>query len=356
MDRLPSLSLSRWMRRPLRSPSGRTRGSRKQVRPPGAWASDEEQVAHGRGAEPLVPGEQWSPRRRRRGLGAGGVRPHVRTALLLGHGHAGQQAVLGLRRRGGPGRSWRAASSGSNRRGQRRARAAARERPRRSSRSGSRGRPRPAPRRRTWRRGRRAHRAAARPRGPRAGRGRPRCSSARARRGGTRPRRSGCPTGRGCAAPAGARWRAWPARRWPRSPPGGRARAARRRPSRRPRRRDRLQQRRVVRDVIAGQRRHLVADLMRGMRECHHCHLKRRGPRGAVSGGSQHASSGVQAALGLARARPAAAARVGAGLDPHGAGRAADRRVALIDQRVDQHAVARRCRSPPAPGSRRRSG
>src|SRR4029077_10272819 len=48
---------------------------------------------------------------------------------------------------------------------------------------------------------------------------------------------------------------------------------------------------------------------------------------------------GVRAALGLARARPAAAARVGAGLDPHGAGRAADRRVTLIDERVDQHAI-----------------
>jgi hypothetical protein len=34
LDRLPSLSLSRSMRRPLRSPSGSTRGSRKQVRPP----------------------------------------------------------------------------------------------------------------------------------------------------------------------------------------------------------------------------------------------------------------------------------------------------------------------------------
>src|SRR6266487_7027197 len=45
------------------------------------------------------------------------------------------------------------------------------------------------------------------------------------------------------------------------------------------------------------------------------------------------------AALGLARARPAATARVGAGLDPHGAGGAADRRVTLIDERVDQHAV-----------------
>ena len=39
LDRLPSLSLSRWMRMALRVPSGSTRGSRKQVRPSGAWAS-----------------------------------------------------------------------------------------------------------------------------------------------------------------------------------------------------------------------------------------------------------------------------------------------------------------------------
>ena len=36
--RLPSLSLSRWMRNGLRVPSGSTRGTRKQERPPGACA------------------------------------------------------------------------------------------------------------------------------------------------------------------------------------------------------------------------------------------------------------------------------------------------------------------------------
>lgn len=38
-ERLPSLSLSRWIRKELRLPSGSTRGSRKQVSPPGARAS-----------------------------------------------------------------------------------------------------------------------------------------------------------------------------------------------------------------------------------------------------------------------------------------------------------------------------
>ena len=37
-ERLPSLSLSRWMWIRLRSPSGVKRGSRKQERPPSAWA------------------------------------------------------------------------------------------------------------------------------------------------------------------------------------------------------------------------------------------------------------------------------------------------------------------------------
>ena len=39
LDRLPSLSLSRWIWKPLRSPSGVNRGSRKHDRPPSAWAS-----------------------------------------------------------------------------------------------------------------------------------------------------------------------------------------------------------------------------------------------------------------------------------------------------------------------------
>ncbi|CAM5239509.1 hypothetical protein SBADM41S_06782 [Streptomyces badius] len=38
LERLPSLSLSRWMRKVLRLPSGSTRGTRKHDRPPGDWA------------------------------------------------------------------------------------------------------------------------------------------------------------------------------------------------------------------------------------------------------------------------------------------------------------------------------
>src|SRR4029077_16363073 len=49
--------------------------------------------------------------------------------------------------------------------------------------------------------------------------------------------------------------------------------------------------------------------------------------------------SSMDAAFGLARAGPASAARVGTGLDAERAGRAADRGVAVVDQRVDQHAV-----------------
>ena len=39
LDLLPSLSLSRIRCIALRDPSGSTRGTRKQDRPPGAWAS-----------------------------------------------------------------------------------------------------------------------------------------------------------------------------------------------------------------------------------------------------------------------------------------------------------------------------
>ena len=38
-ERLPSLSFSRWKRSALTAPSGRKRGIRKQVSPPGACAS-----------------------------------------------------------------------------------------------------------------------------------------------------------------------------------------------------------------------------------------------------------------------------------------------------------------------------
>src|ERR1700733_2299156 len=49
--------------------------------------------------------------------------------------------------------------------------------------------------------------------------------------------------------------------------------------------------------------------------------------------------SRMEAALRLAGARPPAAARVGARLDADRAGGAADRRVAVVDQRIHQHAL-----------------
>ncbi len=64
-----------------------------------ALGQGEEQVRHGRGAEPLVPGQHVRPGPGTGGgLGAGGVGPHVAAALLLGHGHAGQQAALAFGR------------------------------------------------------------------------------------------------------------------------------------------------------------------------------------------------------------------------------------------------------------------
>ena len=95
-ERLPSLSLSRWMWKRLRSPSGVKRGSRKHERPPSAWASTRN--ASHIGAEqnhlwPVIsysaPGTAAVQRRRRRRVGA-----HVRAALLLGHRHAAERAGL----------------------------------------------------------------------------------------------------------------------------------------------------------------------------------------------------------------------------------------------------------------------
>src|SRR5512135_1909550 len=77
-----------------------------------------------------------------------------------------------------------------------------------------------------------------------------------------------------------------------------------------------------------------------------------RGARGGRGGGQPPCERGVpggrppgpapsrmDAALRLAGPGPAAAARVGARLDADRAGRAADRRVAVVDQRVHQHAL-----------------
>ena len=80
-ERVPSLSFSRWIRKPGSRPS-----TRKHERPPGACASVRK-TSHGRiRAEPLVAGDLVRAVAVR--LGAGGVGAHVRAALLLGHRHA----------------------------------------------------------------------------------------------------------------------------------------------------------------------------------------------------------------------------------------------------------------------------
>ncbi len=192
----------------------------------------EEQVRHRRGREPLVPGQPVAAVGA--GHGPGGVGPHVRAALLLGHRHAGDQPALGQR-----GAQLRVVLAvGQQRlvlRGQRGRSSAGRAPRRRSSRSGTDGRRRPRPRPSPSRRGPRARRAGRRPRARRAARARPRCASGRGTAAGTRPRRCDCRSGRGCAAPAGARWPAGPTAGPGRCRRAGRGHAPRPRPSRRPR-------------------------------------------------------------------------------------------------------------------------
>jgi hypothetical protein len=61
LDRLPSLSFNRWMRKVLRAPSGRTRGTRKQESPPGAWASTRNTSHIGADVNHLCPRSVWTP-------------------------------------------------------------------------------------------------------------------------------------------------------------------------------------------------------------------------------------------------------------------------------------------------------
>ena len=60
-DRSPSLSLSRWMRNTLGVPSGCQRGVRKQLRPPGAWASMRKASLIGAEQNHLCPVSRYSP-------------------------------------------------------------------------------------------------------------------------------------------------------------------------------------------------------------------------------------------------------------------------------------------------------
>ena len=61
LDRLPSLSLSRWIANTLRVPSGSTRGSRKHVSPPGACASTRKPSDIGAEQNHLCPVSTYSP-------------------------------------------------------------------------------------------------------------------------------------------------------------------------------------------------------------------------------------------------------------------------------------------------------
>ncbi len=60
-DRLPSLSLSRWIRNTLRVPSSNTRGTRKQVSPPGACASTRKPSDIGAEQNHLCPVSSYVP-------------------------------------------------------------------------------------------------------------------------------------------------------------------------------------------------------------------------------------------------------------------------------------------------------
>ncbi len=66
LDRLPSLSFSRWMRKVLRVPSGSTRGTRKQDRPPcplpgATWASTRNTSHIGADVNHLCPRSVYTP-------------------------------------------------------------------------------------------------------------------------------------------------------------------------------------------------------------------------------------------------------------------------------------------------------
>ena len=192
------------MRNALRVPSGSTRGTTKQVSPLGRLRQHEEHVAHRRRAEPLVPGRAGT---RRRPVGvapwcvlARTSEPPCFSVIPMPASSpafcAGRPAARGRT-------SWTpaAASTRSARPvvGAQRGHRGVRHRDRaavpgldlrpdeEAGRAASGGRRASAA----------AHGAAVQPVARRP------WSSARARTGGTRPRRPGCRSGRGCAAPAG---------------------------------------------------------------------------------------------------------------------------------------------------------
>ena len=91
-DRLPSLSLSRWMANGLRLPSSRMRGTRKQLRPASVCASTRNASDIGAEQNHLWPVSRYRP------SPAGTARVvlarTIRSALLLGHRHAEQRGRL----------------------------------------------------------------------------------------------------------------------------------------------------------------------------------------------------------------------------------------------------------------------
>ena len=259
-DRLPSLSLSRCRRMPFGVPSGRTRGSRKQDSPPGAWASTMNRSPIGAEVNHLWPVSRYSPSPPRHRDGAGGVGPYVGAALLLGHRHARDQAALGLGRPQAEvvlgGRQQRLEAPGQVRRVPQRGHEGVGHRHRaavpglgRAPHVEARGprhvRPGPGvpPRRRVQ---------------PVPHRDRHQLVPGRME---ARPRRPGDRSCRGCAASAGSRWPGVRAPARAPSRPGGRARARPPRPS------GALapqcaQHGRVIGDVVPGQRGRLVEYLV----------------------------------------------------------------------------------------------
>ncbi len=90
LERLPSLSLSRWIWKRLRSPSGVQRGTRKQESPPSVCASTRKTSHIGAEQNHLCPVISYSAPGPPpfSGVARGGVGAHVGAALLLGHRHA----------------------------------------------------------------------------------------------------------------------------------------------------------------------------------------------------------------------------------------------------------------------------
>ncbi len=100
LERLPSLSLSRWIVEGVALAVGRPARHQEAGDPGLGLGEDEEGVAHRRRAEPLVAdqlvlgaGTAAVQRRRRGRVGA-----YVGAALLLGHRHPAEGAALALRR------------------------------------------------------------------------------------------------------------------------------------------------------------------------------------------------------------------------------------------------------------------